>query len=126
MKIFLRTRDLLKEQKELKNTYIIYAGDNGLAIGSHGLLGKQSMYDHSVKVPLIIRGPGIPTHKVSHALVYLYDLFPTVCEAAGIEVPGTVEGRSFLKVARDEEKNHYDEGIHSGGFLYNIIRGRGL
>ena len=42
------------------NTYIIYAGDHGLALGSHGLLGKQNLYEHSMKTPLIVKGPGAP------------------------------------------------------------------
>ena len=113
--------DLLKKRKKLKNTYIIYASDNGLAIGSHGLLGKTSMYDHSVKVPLVIRGPGIPTNEVSDALVCLYDLFPTVCDAAGIAVPGTVEGRSFLKVARGKEIDHRDHIFCANGPVQRMV-----
>ena len=65
---------------------IVFSSDNGLAIGSHGLMGKQSVYQHSVKVPLIIAGPGVP-HGRCDALVYLLDFYPTFCELAGAPVP---------------------------------------
>lgn len=74
------------------NTLIIYAADHGLALGSHGLLGKQSVYEHSMKSPLIIAGPGVPRGKSSDAFTYLLDLFPTVCAAAGAPLPDSVAG----------------------------------
>lgn len=69
-----------------KNTIVIFAGDNGLAVGQHGLMGKQNLYDHSLRVPLIVAGPGIRTGR-SDALVYLHDLFATVCDWAGATAP---------------------------------------
>jgi len=84
----------LKDQGQLDNTLIIFSSDNGLAIGSHGLMGKQSVYEHSGKVPLIIAGPGIPQGR-SNALVYLMDIFPTVCELVGRTVPEGLDGRSL-------------------------------
>jgi arylsulfatase A-like enzyme len=89
---------LLKQKGLFENTLIIYAADNGLAIGSHGLLGKQSLYEHSMKVPLIISGPGIPREKVSAALVYLFDLFPTLCAASKLPAPDGVDGKNLLPV----------------------------
>lgn len=86
------------------NTIIIYASDNGLALGSHGLMGKQSLYDHSAKVPLIVSGAGIPRGARTDALVYLMDLFPTVCELTGIPVPSGLDGRSFGDVCRTRSK----------------------
>ena len=77
---------------------MIYAGDNGLALGSHGLLGKKYVYEHSDGVPLIMAGPGIPRGLKSDALVYLLDLFATTCEMTGIPAPATVEGKSFAPV----------------------------
>lgn len=84
----------LDETKLSQNTLIIYSSDHGLALGSHGLMGKQSLYDHSMKVPLILAGPNIPPGR-SDALVYLLDIFPTVCELVGAEVPAGLDGRSF-------------------------------
>jgi arylsulfatase A-like enzyme len=88
----------LAETGRADNTLVIFAGDNGLALGSHGLLGKQNLYEHSVRVPLVIRGPGIQRGLRSEALCYLLDLFPTVCELAGVAIPATVEGQSLAPV----------------------------
>jgi arylsulfatase A-like enzyme len=80
------------------NTIVVYAADNGLAIGSHGLLGKQSLYEHSMRVPVIIGGPGIPAKKSTQAFVYLYDLFPTLCDYVGVAIPGGLAGESLRPV----------------------------
>lgn len=88
----------LKDNGYADNTLVIYAGDNGLAVGCHGLMGKQNMYDHSVRVPLIIAGPDIPKGFQSDALCYLYDLYPTICELTGIKVPDTVEAVSLVSI----------------------------
>jgi arylsulfatase A-like enzyme len=73
-----------------------------LAVGGrHGLMGKQNLYEH-VKPPLVFSGPGIP-HGRSDALVYLFDLFPTLCDLAGIQPPAAVEGKSLLPVVRGEK-----------------------
>ncbi|MBR9777192.1 MAG: sulfatase-like hydrolase/transferase [Cytophagales bacterium] len=84
------------------NTIVIYASDNGLAVGHHGLLGKMSFYRHSLNVPLIIKGSGIPKNTKTDAFVYLYDLYPTICEIVGIEVPQTVESSSFLSILKGD------------------------
>lgn len=80
---------------QLDNTIVVYTGDNGLAVGRHGLMGKQSLYDHSIRVPLILRGPGIPKGEQRDAYVYLMDIYPTLCELCGLSVPASVEGKSF-------------------------------
>ena len=80
---------------ELDNTIIVFAGDNGLAVGQHGLMGKQNLYDHSVRVPLVFAGPGIPEGLRCDSLVYLLDIFPTLCDLTDIDIPESVEGRSL-------------------------------
>jgi arylsulfatase A-like enzyme len=82
---------------------VIYGADNGLAIGRHGLFGKQNVYDHSVRVPLIVAGPGIPKGERRTQMVHLHDMCPTVLELAGVPVPSTVESRSLLPVIRDRQ-----------------------
>ncbi len=77
-----------------ENTIIVYAADNGLALGSHGLLGKQSVFEHSMRTPLIIGGPGIPQGKSTEAFTYLFDIFPTLCELTGVKAPAGVFGES--------------------------------
>ncbi len=91
---FGRLMDELEASGQLANTIIVLAGDNGLAVGQHGLMGKQSVYEHSVRVPLVIAGPGITADARRDELVYLHDLFPTLCEHCALPVPSSVEGRS--------------------------------
>jgi arylsulfatase A-like enzyme len=97
----------LRETGLAENTIIVYAGDNGLALGSNGLLGKQNLYEHSLRVPLILAGPGIPAGE-SGALCYLYDLYPTFCELTGLSSPATVQGKSLLPVIRGEQASVRD------------------
>ena len=86
-----------------RDTLVVFTADNGLALGSHGLLGKQNCYEHSLAVPLILRGPGVPAGRRSPALVPLQDLLPTLCELSRIGVPGGLDGRSFAGVIRRNE-----------------------
>jgi arylsulfatase A-like enzyme len=85
----------LEDSGHAKNTIVIYTADHGLALGSHGLLGKQSVYEHSMKCPLIIAGPGVPAGKSTEAFTYLFDLFPTVCSLAGASLPEKVAGKDL-------------------------------
>jgi len=95
---FGRIVDSLKELGQLDNTIIIFAGDNGLSLGEHGLMGKQNLYEFGgMHVPLVIAGPGIQ-HGRSDAFVYLFDLFPTLCQLARVPVPGAVEGKGFAPI----------------------------
>ena len=82
-------------------TIVVYSADHGLAMGSHGLFGKQNLYDHSMKAPLIISGPGV-RHGRSDALVYLHDLFPTFCDLAGAPVPAGLDAVSFAPALRGQ------------------------
>jgi len=88
----------LEESKLADNTIIIYAADQGLAMGSHGLLGKQNLYEHSMGCPLIFAGPGIPENKSSNALTYLLDIFPTICSLAGIQPPADIDGKNLRPI----------------------------
>lgn len=87
----------LKANGQDKNTLIIFAGDNGLAIGSHGLVGKQSVYDHCMRIPMVISGPNIPKNKKNDALCSLSDIFPTVCNYLKIDKPSSAEGKNLLE-----------------------------
>lgn len=99
----------LKDHGLYENTIIVYAADNGLAIGSHGLLGKQNMYEHSTKVPMIISGPGIPENQVKDALVYLYDLFPTLTDLAGLPTSESIDGLSLLPLISAQSQQVRDQ-----------------
>ncbi len=97
----------LEASGRAKNTVVLYAADHGLAMGSHGLLGKQSVYEHSMKCPLVIAGPGIPKGE-TRAYSYLHDLFPTVCSLAGIPAPGNLDGKSLDVLWKGEAKSVRD------------------
>jgi arylsulfatase A-like enzyme len=90
-----RILEAFKQSPFAANTIIIYAADNGLALGSHGLLGKQNVFEHSMRVPLIFVGPGIPAGKTTKAFTYLLDVFPTVCDVTGVTPPARLEGQSL-------------------------------
>lgn len=93
-----RILEALESTGRAEKTLVIFTSDHGLALGSHGLLGKQNLYDHSMRAPLLMRGPGVPKGAVSGAQCYLFDIFPTACELAGVGTPKTVEGRSLVPV----------------------------
>lgn len=90
-----RLLDALKETGMYDDTLVILAGDNGLAVGEHGLMGKQNVFEHSVRVPLIIAGPGVRQGAASNAPVMLNNIYPTLCGLLGIETPGSVTTRGF-------------------------------
>jgi arylsulfatase A-like enzyme len=89
------------------NTVVIFSSDQGLAVGGrHGLMGKQNLYEH-FKSPLVLAGPGIP-HGQSAALVYLFDLFPTICDLAEATTPAVIEGRSLLPIVQGRKTSVRD------------------
>ena len=86
----------------LGETYIVFTSDNGYMQGQHRLhQGKFVAYDASAKVPLLIRGPGIPAGSVSKELVSNVDIVPTILDAANAAPGITQDGRSLLPYSRD-------------------------
>lgn len=77
-----------------RQTIVVFTSDHGLALGSHGLMGKQSLYEHSAKAPLVFAGPRIQAG-ATDALAYLLDVFPTLCDLAGVPVPNGIDGVSM-------------------------------
>ena len=96
-----RILDVLESSGKVDNTIIVFTSDNGLCVGEHGLLGKQNLYEAAVRVPLVICGPGIPQNAMCDAYCYLYDIYPTLCELADIEVPPTVKGLSLAQTIQN-------------------------
>jgi arylsulfatase A-like enzyme len=96
-----RLLNMLDKLNLTGNTIIIFSADQGIAIGSHGLLGKQSLYDAAMKVPLIFAGPGVPKGR-SDAMVYLLDIYPTVCDLVGAPLPVGIDGVSFKTVMKGQ------------------------
>ncbi len=102
----------LEASGELDNTYIFYSADHGLAVGEHGLFGKQNMYDHSIRVPLFVIGPDIPKNKKLDMDVYLQDIMATTIDLAGIEKPEYIEFNSLLPYIRGEQTESVYDAIY--------------
>jgi arylsulfatase A-like enzyme len=92
-----RLLDTLDALSLTENTIVVFSSDQGLALGSHGLMGKQSVYEDVQKVPFLVSGPGAPKGE-STALAYVHDIFPTVCDMAGVAVPKDIDGKSLAPV----------------------------
>lgn len=95
----------LKETGQDKNTYILFSADHGLSVGHHGLVGKQNMFDHSMRVPLVVVGPNIPENEKRNMQVYLQDVMATTLDLAGIEKPQYVEFNSLMPAINNEVKS---------------------
>lgn len=91
-----------------KDTIVVFSADHGLAMGSHGLLGKQSLYEHSMGCPLVIALPG-GAGEDTHALTYLYDLFPTLAGLCGLDVPPGVDGIDLAPLLKGESDSVRDD-----------------
>lgn len=115
-----RVLETLHDSGHADNTIVILAGDNGLAVGRHGLMGKQNLYEHSIHVPLIIGGPGIPKGETRDAFCYLIDIYPTICDMLQIDVPASVEGKSLVPALKNPQERIRDHllfaymGLHRG------------
>ncbi|HEX5851300.1 MAG TPA: sulfatase, partial [Rubrobacter sp.] len=89
--------EALREAGELENTYIFFTSDNGFHLGQHRLgAGKWTAYEEDIRVPLIVRGPGVPEGRTLDHMVLNNDLAPTFADLAGAEAPGFVDGRSLV------------------------------
>ena len=97
-----RVLDALDATGRADDTLVVFAADNGLALGSHGLLGKQSVFEHSTRVPIILAGRGIPAGRESRALAYLHDLYPTLLSLAGVPAPGGLDGQALQPLWADQ------------------------
>lgn len=89
---------VLDREGLLENTYIVYVSDHGEMAGEHGMWSKRTYYDGSSRVPLVVCGPNIPAGRVVSTPVELVDLFPTICEWAGIPIPDELDGESLVSL----------------------------
>jgi choline-sulfatase len=111
-----RILNALDESGQAENTWIFFTADHGLAVGRHGLFGKQNMYDHSVRVPFLVAGPGVPANRSMHTPIYLQDVMPTTLELAQAEKPDHVFFHSLLPLLRGEQTQSTYESIY-GAYL---------
>jgi len=101
-----RILDAVERAGLADNTFIVLTSDNGLSVGRHGLMGKQNLYEHALRVPFIIRGPGIPRGKSLDTPIYLQDAMPTALELAGANTRD-IDFRSVLPLIRGEREHQY-------------------
>jgi arylsulfatase A-like enzyme len=107
----------LEAMGELEQTYIVYTADHGMAIGRHGLQGKQNLYQHTWRVPFIAKGPGITPGTRAEGNAYLGDVLATLCDFAGIAAPASNEGLSLRPVLEGKLPILRDTlyGVYNGG-----------
>ncbi len=108
-----RILEALEASGKAENTYIFFTADHGLAVGEHGFMGKQNMYDCSMRVPMLMSGPGLEAGKVVDAPVYLQDIMATTLDLAGVEKPKQVDFNSLLPLATGKTNKS----------VYNLIYG---
>jgi len=103
-----RIVEAVKQAGQYDHTIFLFTSDQGLALGSHGLMGKQNLYEHSMRPGLIVAGPGIPRGRQVDAFAYLLDIYPTICELVGLEPPASLEGKSLAPVIRGRARRVRD------------------
>lgn len=103
------------------NTIIVFTSDHGYHLGEHGLWQKQSLFEESTRVPLIIAGPGVAKPgSVAKTPVGLIDLYPTLTELSGVKVPVTIQGQSLVPILKDVTVKG------RGWSLSQVVRGGGF
>ncbi|MDP4625881.1 MAG: sulfatase-like hydrolase/transferase [Akkermansiaceae bacterium] len=108
--------EALEKTGKADNTYIIFTSDHGLAVGHHGLVGKQNMYEDSLRPPFMIMGPGIKGGTVIDAPIYLQDAMATAIEISGQEIPENIDYKSVLPLLDGRREKNYDRifGAYEG------------
>ena len=117
-----RVMEQLERSGLSENTIVIFSSDNGLALGQHGLVAKQTVYEHSVKIPLIVSGPNISKGDTTNAFAYLHDIFPTIVDIVGGDMPTSIDTKSLLPVLQNPKLNVRDSLF----FTYNAWRNESL
>ena len=107
-----RILDAIEASGKAGNTYVFFTADHGLAVGKHGFMGKQNLYDHSIRPPLLVSGPGIPKAKRIDDCVYLQDIMPTCLELAGVQKPEFVRFNSLMPLINGDRENSFYTTIY--------------
>jgi len=114
----------LESSQYADNTIIVFTSDHGLAVGKHGLLGKQNQYDHSIRAPFVIAGQGIDKGKKAKGNFYLNSIFPTTAELAGIDIPASVQAKSIVPLLSSTVSNTVDSNkpVVMNEYIYGAYR----
>jgi arylsulfatase A-like enzyme len=119
---FGRILDELDRLGLAENTIVVFAADHGVSVGQHGLLGKQNVYEHSTRVPMVLRGPGIPVGETRDTFIHTNDVNPTLYEMTGVPAPDSVEMTSFLPAINNKAYTHRDSVAFSYSWHQRAIR----
>jgi arylsulfatase A-like enzyme len=117
-----RVLDALDRSPYANNTVVVFSADSGVARGSHGLIGKQNLYEHSLRVPLVIAGPGVPKGARTDAMCYLFDVLPTLGKLCGVAGPTASEGAEFSAVLRDPARHGREHLIFAYKSVQRAVR----
>ncbi len=117
-----RVLNALQKKGIADNTILVYTSDHGLALGQHGLMAKQNMYDHSIRIPFLIKGPGLQKGKQISSLTCQMDIFPTLCELAGIKIPETIDGKSLVSLINGRKQFIYESAFSAYKDLQRMIK----
>lgn len=116
-----RVLDVLKRLGLEENTIVVFTSDHGYHLGEHGLWQKQSLFEESARVPLIIAAPGVAQEGgVASAPAGLIDLYPTLAELAGVKTPANLQGQSLVPALKDPS------APGRGWSLSQVVRGGGF
>ncbi|MDE1177918.1 MAG: sulfatase-like hydrolase/transferase [Edaphobacter sp.] len=115
-----RILDALEASGKADNTYVIMTADHGLAVGEHGLMGKQNQYECSMRMPLIIKGPGIKAGKQVDEMVYQHSMYATTCDLAHVPIPQHVEFPSLAPMLHEENPQPINDAMF--GWLDGLQR----
>ncbi len=114
-----RILDFLKESKLERNTIVVYTSDQGFFLGDHGWFDKRFMYEESLRMPLIVRYPGVvPKSVVSREMVLNIDFAPTLLDFAGVDIPADMQGESFRNILRDRTPRHWRQAMYYHYYEY--------
>ena len=103
--------EALERLGTLDNTVIVFTSDHGEMLGDHGLYTKSLPYEASIRVPLIVTGPGINSRHTSDALVELIDVNPTICSLAGLPPQDGIDACSFDDILLNDVQTHREEAV---------------
>lgn len=112
----------LEVSGQADNTLVVFTSDHGLAMGRHGLMGKQNQYDHSIRAPFIVKGPNIPADTTKTGMFYLNSVFPTAVELAGLEIPKSVDAPSIVPLINGEKDVVYDNVYGAYRHFQRMVR----
>jgi arylsulfatase A-like enzyme len=110
----------LKTNNQLDNTYIVFLSDNGFMFGEHGLIDKRNAFEESMRIPLLIQGPGISRASATEqASVSMLDIAPTLIELAEAETQAPLSGKSLVPFFQGQPDSWSDEIIYEYFWEFN-------